>query len=366
MQRYKRQLYSAVNSRTDAVSSVKSEVTNGESASTREASEENKSDVSQPPPSPSAGNSAHITREDSCDVSIRLTRATPEKVFRNEDEIEGREGKLEEGGAAADMEEVDGYDTESLTQFSEREGEIPCNSDNDDDSHTTGSSTSCNTPDPTSGVGELTPIDGITPANSDPKLFHEHSLKLSIREQDERPASCPPLDHAATLDTNGTEELEDMADGVRVDRTEDRRETECGDVSVAANHDSKHTVPTEGTEVGDLESSEKEQESVQGNGTVEGTEAGFDTLPELNLLRDTPQFKALGHPAGPGGRGRGGVVSEEVGLVISPNMVQVVSADGSKVILRRTIRSIVCCTQVHMCIYVHIHVHTYWGEVLHD
>ena len=260
-----------------------------------------------------------VRRDDSCDVSIRLTRATPERLFRDEGEIEGQEGdKEEEEEGAVKKEEVDG------------ETEFVCNSD-DDDSHTTGSSTSCNTPDPTGLAGDLTPTNGVTPAYSDPKLFHEDHQRLLIQEREERPASCPPppVDHSEEI----SEEIE--------------RETQQSPSSSATNNELSYEggPPLNEAEGGviPVEGSGQLLHTLQ-NGALGEVDSSFDTLPELTSLRDTPQFRALA--AGEGGRGGAG--EEVVRLVIAPNMVQVLSADGSKVILRRTIRSIACCTQVYV------------------
>ena len=274
-------------------------------------------------------------------------------MFRNEDMIEGH-GERDNGEA------VDGGDTEvekSLSPFSERADGLSLCSDDDEDSHTTGSTTSCNTPDPTTTTpvgGDIALKNGISPTNSDPKLFQEQqSMRLLTGEMVERPASCPPLDqNEGTPEENGMAgegngEAEDTESdwGTRNARESTR---ECGGLRSVQSRDSGglageiggHSVPVQVSE----------QETVQQNGGREGErtdepDTGFDTLPELNLLRNSPQFKALGSDGeGRQLRRKVGGANEEVGLVISPNVVQVV--EGSKVILRRTIRSIVCCTQV--------------------
>ena len=275
-----------------------------------------------------------MRREDSCDVSIRLTRATPERLFRDEGEIEGqgeeeREG-CEERERAVEKEEVNGEETEaekSLGLLPDRGAEFVDNSDDDDDSHTTGSSTSCNTPDPTGRVGDLTPTNRVTPAYSDPKLFDRHQ-KLLVQERDERPASCPPppVDHTKNIGENLEREREDSPGFQATSELNNEGGAPPNEVEGGAG-------PVEGL-----------PHTLQNGAVEEVRDSSFDTLPELTGLRDTPQFKALG--PGEGGGGGGGEGGEEVRLVIAPNMVQVVSADGSKVILRRTIRSIACCTQV--------------------
>ena len=292
---------------------------------------------------PVTGRPGHMVREDSCDVSIKLTRATPERMFQDEDEIEGREEG--EGGTevAEEREEVDSGEVEigkSPTLLPERVGAFIYNSDNDDDSHTTGSSTSCTTPDPTGQLGDLTPTNGITPAHSDPKLFQDHPPRFPLHRHDDRPSSCPPLERGEKA-TGGERGREQGGEGYSSDQRESR---DRPSVPVASNLISEERAPSE--EMGDMSLEWSKQQT----GATEETDAGFDTLPELSRLRDTPQFKALaGRGSGEGGRGRGrGGEAVVVRLVISPNVVQVVSADGSKVILRRTIRSIACCTQVHI------------------
>ena len=276
-----------------------------------------------------------MRREDSCDVSIRLTRATPEKLFRDEGEIEGQGEEETEGGEegerAVEKEEVEGGETEVeklLTLLPDGGAEFVYNSDNDDDSHTTGSSTSCNTPDPTGRVGDLTPTNGVTPAYSDPKLFDGHQ-RLLVQEREERPASCPPppVDHTKNIGDNPEREKEDGPGFQATSELNNEGGTPPYEVEGGAR-------PVDGL-----------PHTLQ-NGAMEEVDSSFDTLPELTSLRDTPQFKALGRPGSGEGGGGGGEGGEEVRLVIAPNMVQVVSADGSKVILRRTIRSIACCTQV--------------------
>lgn len=263
-------------------------------------------------------------REDSCDVSIRLTRATPERMFRDEEEIEGQG---EDG--VGERDEVDGEAEieKSLDLLPDRGTEFVYNSDNDDDSPTTGSSTSCNTPDPASLVGDLTPTNGVvTPVYSDPKLFQEPQHQKFLFREQERPASCPPppVDHGENSSKNSAGDV----------KTESKEENEIQSISATSNHEGSAPADAVDGKAGPV--TEPLDKQLQ-NGA---TDSGFDTLPELESLRETPQFKALGAREG-GGEG------EVVKFVISPNMVQVFSADGSKVILRRTIRSIVCCTQVY-------------------
>ena len=276
---------------------------------------------SQTPSLPSlTDRQVHMTREDSCDVSIKLTRATPERMFCHEDDEKRREwgeGEPEGGGEKEGYIEEEDYSVpvvdDTSTQHSDKDSD-----DDFSDSHSSTSCTTAATPDP-GAAEEHTPNDDITPVEDSRLLHNERSvLRLRIRDLEERPASCPPL------------ELGAMTDEPRVS---------CKDEKMRRAGERQGS----GAKEGEVEGEGVGEGEVEGEGEgEEETDVGFDTLPELDSLQQSPMFRSLGSPT----RSEGDTEREEdeVRLIISPNMVQVVR--GSKVILRRTIRSIACCTQV--------------------
>ena len=324
----------------------------------------------------------HMTREESCDVSIKLTRATPERMFYDEEDKVVREREREGGKVVTDG---DWAVKTALNQppdvaSSGVEEQPPLyGSDIDDNLSDSPSSTSCTTPEP-AAVEDLTPAGGITPVHSDFKLLHKVDVRLELVDGDDRPSSCPPLEGDMA-----EENCVDDGESLEVDGgTEDGKtelEPECDETilkiplrSSTSDAHIKRGVSGRG------ESEDKEEgrralvrsrsferprtqpsrtsETVEGEAWEDEPDIGFDTLPELQSLQESSVFQALGgrlQGVGGGGGGRGVRGREEVRLVISPNMVQVVKTQSSKVILRRTIRSIACCAQVHVyihCIYM--------------
>ena len=303
----------------------------------------------------------HMTHGDSCEVSIKLTRATPERMFAPEEE----EGEEEEGGEGegGEGEEVDLGDLvvdKSTLQCLDRDGDVYSSDNDDNDSHTTGSSTSCTTPDPAQLAGDLTPTDSITPSNSR-LAFHERNPRAElVEEEDQRPSSCPPLNTSSAChsgDVGGAWEEETLVgSGEREEETESiETVTNSGVYSLVLEREG-----VDGGGGGGGGGGNHRGENCKYQRTVplvrsreEETDASFDTLPQLDSLQQSPLFQALSGPAlessresGEGGGGGGRRGREEVRLVISPNMVEVHTADSSKMFLRRTIRSVACCTQV--------------------
>lgn len=316
----------------------------------------------------------HMTREDSCDVSIKLTRATPERMCFDEAkegiEREGRkerEGKVEEREGRKGREVDDEIDLGDIISdkptvpSSEKEAECLYSSDDDDDnlsdSHTTGSSTSCNTPDPTLLTGDLTPTDSLNQIQSHSRLtFHEQNPRLKISEQDNRPSSCPPFNPVEDNVKSTEKETEENTNSSETTKSSfstynSHTLSERDELDSQTDHQTLEQHCNGFEDLYRLQVNEEgSPELVQKRGR-EGRDAGFDILPpEMNSLHQSPYFRALGGNHAiknvEGGRVGGVRGREEVKLVISPNMVQVVSAESSKVILRRTIRSIACCTQV--------------------
>lgn len=272
-----------------------------------------------------------MTKEDSCDVSILLTRATPERMF-DVDVVEGEEegeGEREGESLPGPPPGKDSLDSTPNTEDGEQslqnsepltpnlstpggsdttsqdpEGQL-YNSD-ESDSHATESSASCMTPDP---LGDVTPTGISTPVDSDPRISSA-ALNSSMRS-------------SSSADNLSSKQCESERSELK----------ECRK-GVVRSHSFERPRPTQNE--GDGRGGRKGVEN-------EETDIGYDTLPELKSLDQTSEFKALGSPSRSGKRGR-----EEVRLVISPNMVEVVQVKSSKVILRRTIRSIVCCAQVKM------------------
>lgn len=269
----------------------------------------------------------YMTKEDSCDVSILLTRATPERMFDDvvggEEEGEGeREGENLPGPPpgkdsldstpSTDDGEQSLQNSEPLTSNLSTLGGSDTTSQSPDgqlyNSDESESSASCMTPDPT--LGDVTPTGISTPVDSDSQIISSAALNSSMRS-------------SSSADNLISKQCESERS-----ETKDRRK------GVGRSHSFERPRPTQ---------NERENRGGRKGVENEDTDIGYDILPELKSLEQSPEFQALGSPSRSGKRGR-----EEVRLVISPNMVEVVHVKTSKVILRRTIRSIVCCAQVEM------------------
>ena len=378
----------------------------------------------------------HMTREDSCDVAITLTRPTPDRGgLSNDTREETKEGAGVREGEVG-KEDVDSGGMETSIQNLQRgskgtENEEPFlryiieppsptvstpggsdaasslgpaievlyHSDADEnlsDSHTTGSasSTSCTTPDPL--LGDTTPTDSLTTTHSNPTMLQRQNLQLKLLEgeqQDDRPTSCPPLEpDYVTEEVSipfGEEEEEEgkllktgEEEGEMEWEREANREREYSEGEIVSSpirpsaSDDNIRSRVVGLERSRVEGKKQwrrivgrsrsfEQPRTQqykgrvaqkGGKGVEETDVGFDTLPELKNLQKSPEFLALGGRSHSGGRKWGGR-GRAVRLVISPAMVQVIEAQYSAVILKRPIRSIACCAQVHtvMCTCILFH-----------
>ena len=386
----------------------------------------------------------HMTREDSCDVAITLTRATPDRGgggLGNDTREGTKEGAGEREGEVG-KEDVDSGGMETFVQNLQRgskgtENEEPFlqyiieppsptvstpggseaasslgpaievlyHSDADEnlsDSHTTGSasSTSCTTPDPL--LGDSTPTDSLTPTHSNPTMFQRQNLKLKLlKQQDDRPTSCPPLEpDYATEEVSipfGEEEEEEgkllktgeeegEMDGERkANREREYSEGEIVSSPIRPSASDDNIMSRVVGSVGSRVEGKKQRRKIMGRSRsferprtqqhkgrvaqkgVEETDVGFDTLPELKNLQKSPEFLALGDRSHSGGRKWGGR-GRAVRLVISPAMVQVIESKYSAVILKRTIRSIACCAQVHtvMCIHVSCFMPVENRKYLHD
>ena len=304
----------------------------------------------------------HVTREESCDVSIRLTRATPERMFYDEDVRNGRwEG---EGRKETELGMKTASTQPSNAALSGMEDQPPqYSSDVDDNLSDSPSSTPCTTPEP-AAVEDLTPTDGITPVHSDSTLLHKVNVRLELVDQENRPSSCPPLEPGDMAEENCADDSErlEVDGGIEDGKVELEPEavlklplrSYTSDALVKRGSRRRESAGmAEGRKALVRSRSferprSKTHDAVEARTWEDEPDIGFDTLPELQSLQECSLFQSLGQgEKGGGGRGGRGVKGrEEVRLVISPNMVQVVRTQSSKVILRRTIRSIACCAQV--------------------
>ena len=355
-----------------------------------------------------------LNEEETAEVAIRVTRATPERNGLIVEavgeraamgEMDGEEEEVEEG---VDGRETEGSDSPGVGQRSGGCPSPPTAHSSSPTSSVPNTSTALSSIGPgiqviytlgteagyqtSSSIGSSASTTPDLPRASSPsrpatsfcKSCQDSGLMLQFSDPEERAVSCPPLESAAYK----TEEVSvAIGDGEEegseeMDEDEEEEEEEEGDVERRKLTDALKSPVTSSSSTGNLLGRENKERknslsrsksfeqprarrignfadhAAEENGRAKDeVDREFDTLPELLLLQGSQDFQSLGRlssgPSSPSnscGQEREG---RAVCLAVSSAVVSIRSERTSKILFRRTTRSIFSCAQVHNRCQVH-------------